>query len=207
MINLNWQRSRLVILGSYSLLILAALLLVLTKPSKDRLTQDLALSGWTKIESDQLDFNHQLTPGRKSSQEQHHLETEIYFIPTSRGETLSLINQYWSTKLKQKDLAVESDSRVGSYGLLTKDNRTHLHTCIHDSGRSAFTPGQFSKLANANLSSRLLPWIFGLKDLRDWDCFWVNMSVSMNDLTKQEAHQILKQKLFVILQNNFNRTP
>ena len=200
MMNLNWQRSRLVILGGYSLVILAALILVLTKPSTDRLTQDLALSSWTEIERDKLGYEHQLTEGRKLSQEQHNLETEIYFIPTSRGETLSLIEQYWSTKLKLEDIAVKSDSQIGSYGLLTKDNRTYLNTCIHSSGTTAFTSGQFSQLANANLSSRLLPWIFGFVDLRDWDCFWVNMSVSMNNLTEKEAHQFLKHRLLILLQ-------
>ena len=196
----NWQRARLIILPGYSLAILAALILVLIKPSKDRLTQDLALSSWTEIESDKLGYEYQLTEGRKLSQEQHNLETEIYFIPTSRGETLSLIERYWSTKLKLKDIAVESDSQIGSYGLLTKNNRIYLNTCIHSSGITAFTPQQFSQLANANLSSRLLPWIFGFTDLRDWDCFWVNMSVSTNNLTEKEAHQFLKQRLLALLE-------
>ncbi len=200
MIDLNWQRSRLVILGSYSLVISAALLLVWTKPSKDRLTQDLALSGWTEIESDRLISEHQLALGRKTSQKQHNLEIEIYHLPTNSGDTLRSIERYWAIEIEQKDLAMKSDSQIGSYGLLAKDNRTFLHTCIHGSGRSAFDPRQFSKLANENLSSRLLPWIFGLKDLRDWDCFWVNMSVSTSDLTDKEAHQYLKQRLGALLQ-------
>ncbi len=140
-----------------------------------------------------------MTEGRKYKEEKHNLGMEIYFVPNSPGETLSLMNQYLELQLKPEDVALKSDSQIGSYGLLNKNNRTYLDTCIHSNGKTTFTPQQFSELANNNLSSRLLPWIFGLSDLRDWSCLWVNMSVSTDDVTEDEAAGLLEQKLFTLL--------
>ena len=199
MIQLNWQKSRLVILGSYSFAILVSAIFVLTKPNQNKFPQSIAFDHWETIKTDKISSEHKLTEGRKYKEEKHNLRMEIYFIPSSRGETLSLMNQYLELQLKPKDIAIKSNSQIGSYGLLNKNNQTYLDTCIHPSGKTAFTPQQFSKLANDNLFSRFLPWIFGLSDLRDWSCLWVNMSVSTDNVTQEEAAELLKQKLFALL--------
>ena len=199
MIQLNWQKSRLLILGSYSFAILVSAVFVLTKPNQNKFPKSIVLDRWETIKTDKFNDEHKLTEGRKYKEEKHNLGMEIYFIPNSRGETLSLMNQYLELQLKPEDIAVKSDSQIGFYGLLNKNNQTYLDTCIHSSGKTAFTPQQFSQLANNNLSSRLLPWIFGLSDLRDWSCLWVNMSVSTDDVTQEEAAELLKQKLFTLL--------
>lgn len=201
MINLNWQKSRLVVLATYSGAMAIALLLVLTKPNQNPFPKSAVWDDWKAIETDRLSYYDRLFPGRKyqPSLDKDNLDIEIYMIADSRGETLNLMNQYWQTQLKPSDIVVKSDSEIGSYGFLNKGDRTYLNTCIHTDGKTAFTPAEFSQLANANLKSRLVPWIFGLSDLRDWDCFWVNMSIPSNNRTIDDAGILLEQKLLALL--------
>ncbi len=42
----------------------------------------------------------------------------------------------------------------------------------------------------------MLPWILGLSDLRDWNCLWVNISLSLHNITKDKTLLLLQQKLF-----------
>ncbi|MCC0179665.1 hypothetical protein I4641_22185 [Waterburya agarophytonicola K14] len=205
----NLQRTRLIILAGYSVATLAALLFVLTKSQGDKLFNFVVFNNWSAIQTDQLRYEGESIPGRRYQEpETHDLAVEIYSIDNSKGETLNFLNRYEHLKLERKDIAIASDSQIGSYGLLTRNNRTQLNTCIHSSGTTAFTTQQFGELANANLGSRMLPWIFGFTDLRDWDCWWVNMSVSLNNLSEPEAQQFLKQRLFVLLREiDFTSSP
>lgn len=202
MMNLTWQRSRLAILGGCSGAIVIALLLVLTDNSRNTFPQSMVGDDWYAVSTDRLNSDHKLSEGRKyqPSADKDSLNMEIYMIPNSRGETLSLMNQYSQTQLKPSDVEVKSNSEIGSYGLWIANDRTHLNTCIHSSGKTAFTAAKFSQLANANLKSRLLPWIFGLSDLRDWNCFWVNISVVNDGMTEPEAGNLLEQRLLKLLQ-------
>lgn len=195
--SLYWKRARLITLGGYSVIALIALFLVTMKPDESQFPQEIALSGWTEIKSDRFN-DDKITEGRKSDREQSDLETEIYFIPASQKEDWNQIVRSWSMTLKPKELAV-SNSQIGSYYLRTKNNRIYLNTCMHSSGKTALSTEQFNELANADLSSRLLPWFFGLSDLRDWNCFWVNMSVSKDNTTYKEAAKLLEQRLFTLL--------
>ena len=202
MINLNWQRSRLAILASCSVAMSIALLLVLIKPDRNTFPLGIVGHDWLAVETDRLSYYRELFEGRKyrSSADKDSLDIEIYMIRDSRGETLKLVNQYSQTQLKPSDVVVKSNSEIGSYGLWISDNRTHLNTCIHSSGKTAFTPAEFSQLVNADLKSRLLPWIFGLSDLRDWNCFWVNISVVNDGMSEPEAGNLLEQRLLKLLQ-------
>ena len=154
---------------------------------------------WLTIKTD-LSGSESILGRRYREPETHDLAVEIYGLENSKGQTLRLLNLYKKLELEPKDISIASDAQIGSYGWLTRNNRTQLTACIHSSGTTAFTAEQFEELVNANLGSRLLPWIFGFSDLRDWDCLWVNMSVSLKDLTEREAQQFLKQRLLVLLQ-------
>lgn len=197
----KWQKIRLIILAGYSLATLVALVFISTKSQLDKFSNHVVFDNWLAIETERLRSEGESIPGRRYREpETHDLAVEIYSISNSSGETLSFLNRYKKLELELKDIAIASDNRIGSYGLLTRNNRTQLNTCIHASGATAFTSQQFSELANANLDSRLLPWIFGFKDLRDWDCLWIDISVSLKNLAEPEAHQFLKQRLLVLLQ-------
>jgi cyanosortase A-associated protein len=198
MINSNWQRLQPIVLGSYSIAIAVAILLVLIKPSQDPFPQDLTLKEWQEITSDRLNYGHKIYQGRKQKRAKHALETEVLFIAASDGDNLSLINQYKAIALTPQDILVKSRAGIGFYGLWAQNNRTHLNTCIHPSGQTAFTPQQFGQLANGNLRSRILPWLFGFQDLRDWGCLWVNMSVANNNLSQKETQELLEQNLIAL---------
>lgn len=199
MIKSNWQKHRIIILGGYSFAILLSVLFILIKTNQSKFPKSIALDYWEAVKTDKFNYEHKLTEGRRYQEKKHNLAMEVYFIPVSQGENLTLINQYLELQIKPKEIALKSDNKIGSYGLLNKNNRTYLSTCIHSKGKTAFTSQQFSKLANDNLSSRILPWFLGLSDLRDWGCLWVNMSISLDNITPKEAAKLLEQKLFTLL--------
>ena len=130
----------------------------------------------------------------------HNLDINIYHIPnyiTNDSEDNSkLIRQYLELESEPKNIIVKKDRNIGSYGLFSEGNKTYLTTCIHSQGKTAFTYQQFAELANHNLHRRLLPWILGLSDLRNWNCLWVNISLSLQDITEDQASLLLQQKLF-----------
>ena len=194
---LNWQKSRLVILSCCSFTILVALIFLFNKSDKYEFPKNIALQQWESINTEKITFHDKQIEGRKYQQEKNHnLDIEIYYIPSDRGENSRLIRQYLELESDPQNLTVKENKNIGSYGLFSEGNKTYLTTCIHSQGKTAFTSQQFAELANHNLNSRLFPWILGLSDLRDWSCLWVNMSVSLNNITEEKASLLLQQQLF-----------
>ena len=199
----NWQKWRLVILSSYSLFVFLALVFIWFKPDRDPFNKVIHEGNWQEIETNTLLDERKSSPGKKLARKSDLLTTEIYWIANSSGETLRHINRYWSLKLGLKDIETYSHNEIGSYGVFVRQDRTYLSTCLHSAGKTAFAPQDFSKLANSDLANRLLPWIFGFEDLRDWDCFWVNISVASQDLTEQQIRQLLEQELLDLVGHLF----
>ncbi|MGD1918748.1 MAG: hypothetical protein ACFCAD_07570 [Pleurocapsa sp.] len=49
------------------------------------------------------------------------------------------------------------------------------------------------------MASRIVPWVLGLSDFRDWRCYWINMSVDLENITPKEATQLLQKRLFDLI--------
>ena len=196
----NWQKSRLVVLSCCSFTILVTLIFLFNKSDKYAFPQNISLQQWESINTDKITFKGKHIKGRKYQQEKNHnLDIEIYYIPSGRGENSRLIRQYLELESEPQNITVKENKNIGSYGLFSEGNKTYLTTCIHSQGKTAFTSQQFAKLANHNLNSRFLPWILGLSDLRDWSCLWINMSVSLNNITEEKASLLLQQQLFDVV--------
>ena len=194
---LDWQKSRLIILRYCSLTILVALVFLCTKSDKYIFPQAQALKQRGIVEPTKiLAQNNSLEGRRLQKAEEHNLAIEIYHIPINNLGNQKLIDQYLDLNLGSSNLTIRENENIGSYGLFSSGNKIYLTTCIHSQGKIAFTHQQFAKLANHKLKHRLLPWIFGLSDLRDWSCLWVNMSVSLDNINQEEASLLLQQQLF-----------
>lgn len=202
---LDWQKSRLVILRCCSFTILVALILLLTKNNKYSFPQEEISQKWELIKTEKI--NGEDLEGRKyQSGKKHNLVIEIYHIPNNKRGNLDIVNKYLEIESGLKSFTMLEGENIGHYGLFSEGNKTYLTTCIHSQGKIAFTYQQFAQLANYKLSDRLLPWIFGLSDLRDWSCLWVNMSMSLDNITPEEAAILLEKQLFdLISQMKFNR--
>ena len=133
--------------------------------------------------------------GYKSKESENNLTVEVYYIPNNIGGNKQLIKEYQKSKSLPENITILENTKIGYYGLFTENNEIHLNTCIHPEGKTAFTRPQFANIANKNLKSRLLPWILGFSELRDWRCFWVNMSLSLDNISQEEASDILQRQL------------
>ena len=194
---LNWQKSRLVSLICCSFTILVALLILSNKSDKYGFPQNIAWQEWESINTKKIRPNDEQIEGRKYQQEtNHNLDMEVYYIPNSRGDNSKIISQYLELDSYPKNLTIKQNINIGSYGLFSEGNKAYLTTCVHAQGKIAFTNQQFAELVNHNLRSRLLPWILGLSELRDWDCLWINMSVSLDHITEEKAALFLQEQLY-----------
>lgn len=190
------QQSRLILLKSCALAVAINLVYLISKPSQDKFFELPNVSQWNAITTKHVkDKSLKLDTREYQNREEHNLSVKVSLDPTFQGGNLSLIKSYLGFDLKPQDLSVVEDEKLGHYGLFVQDKTAYLSTCIHSQGKTAFTLEQFSKLANHNLRDRIFPWIFGLSDLRDWRCFWVNTSVDLAEITELEANVILKNKL------------
>jgi len=195
---LDWQKSRLVILRCCSFTILVALIFLLTKNNKYSFPLEQISQKWELIKTEKINGGD--LEGRKYQPgTNHNLVIEIYHIPNNKIGNLGIINKYLELKSDLKNFTILESKNIGHYGVFSEGNKTYLTTCIHSHGKMAFTYQQFAQLANYKLSDRLLPWIFGLSDLRDWSCLWVNMSMSLDNITPKEATHMLEKQLFDLI--------
>ena len=194
---LYWKQTRILLLGCCNFTIILALVFLFNKSGEYSFPQNVAWQKWAAVRTQKIRYQNQPLEGRKYQQKgNHNLDIEIYYMPNHLTGNLTLILQYLELESAPKNLTVREQKNIGSYGLFSEDNKSYLTTCIHTQGETAFTSQQFAQLANDNLDSRLLPWILGLSDLRDWSCLWVKMSMSLDNVTPEKASFLLQQELF-----------
>jgi cyanosortase A-associated protein len=85
-------------------------------------------------------------------------------------------------------------SAIGHYGLFSYQDKAYLTACINPRGGTTFTKEQFSDQRNTSMMQfdRILLWLIGKEDLRDWRCLWVNMSTPVQQSNPQAAYVILQ---------------
>ena len=199
------QKSRCLWLKGFTFTLIVILIYIFLKPEKDRFADMPGFQNWESIDTDKLkELNSSdLVYGKRLQEvKNHNFAIDVLLFPAFNNSNLKLIELYLGYKLKSKDLTIFNNKDFGSYGLFTKNNSTYLSTCLHPQGKVAFTQQHQAELANNNLHGRILPWILGLSDLRDWRCFWINMSVDLDSLTEQEAIRLLQNKLLAIISTN-----
>ena len=199
------NKSRILTLQACSLALVASLAYILFKPQKDTFHELPQLSNWESIDSE-IKIAYYETEGKKYREESNpNIGIEVFLIPVLHGDNLEIIKSRLGFDLKSQELTVVEDRKLGSYGLFTRDNTAYLATCLHSQGKTAFNRQQFSNLVNHNLSDRIIPWMLGLSDIRDWRCFWVNISVELEDITEREATRLLQNRLSqLVSQTKFN---
>ena len=205
MSQLTWNKSRLLLLQLCSVAMVGALFYIVFKPEPDKFRELPNLSSWESIDTDKVKIGYYEIEGKKTQEKgNHNLAMEVILIPILHGDNLEIIRNHPKLQLKPQDLTIVEDKDIGSYGLFTKNNSAHLSTCLHPQGKTAFNRQQFTEVVNHNLAGRIVPWVLGLSDFRDWRCFWVNISVDLENITEEKATNLLQQKLLeVINQSKF----
>ncbi len=198
----SWQQARLLMLSFCSLGIFLTLGIKLLATSPvSKFPKNLTSDKWESIQTDNSKYQGIIEPGKHYQRRisNKNLTVEVYYIPNTIQGKGEIIRKYQVSESLPEKITMIENSEIGYYGLFTKGNNTNLATCVHPEGKTAFTFAQVTNLAHQNIKTRFVPWIFGISDLRDWRCFWVNMSMSLDNITEQEAHDILQKELKTIV--------
>ena len=199
----TWYKSRLLLLKFCTFASAVTLFYIFTKPEKDSLANFSLLGQWESIKPVKLELRNEPIERKKyQTRGEQNLNIETLIFPNFGGNSPRVIELHIKPDLKPEDLTIVEDKKVGSYALFNHNNSSYLTACVHSTGKTAFNSQQLGQLANYNIGSRIVPWILGLSDIRDWRCLWVNMSIDLKDISQAEANRLLQNKLYSILPKN-----
>lgn len=123
------------------------------------------------------------------------LEIEMRQINHTDGN----IDKYLQTyKDIQPLLMVKQQSEIGFYGLFIDSGNAYLSSCINPRGENTVTAEQFTRNRNTyDLQwNRVLSWLLGISNLREWDCLWVNLSIPLDDYSQEHTYLKLEKAWF-----------
>ncbi|MEY2978726.1 MAG: hypothetical protein ACO31I_03195 [Prochlorotrichaceae cyanobacterium] len=95
---------------------------------------------------------------------------------------------------------IQYDAEIGYFGEFVYQNRAYLSACILPEGGTVFNSSQHQQSRNILIKNpqHILLWIIGLRDLRDWQCLWTNLSLPIQGVAIElpvEADQITPKDL------------
>ncbi len=160
--------------------------------------ENIPLASWQPLESVSLEENKEanLISGRLYPYEQNNrlLEIEMRYIIKTRGNVQRMEEQYRHQKISADPLTIHHQEGIGFYGLTATPDRAYLSSCINPYGGSTVTAEQFRDNRNTYdlRVSRLVPWLLGQQELRDFRCLWTLMSIPLEDTTAEQAYPILE---------------
>lgn len=157
----------------------------------------VALPGWQSLPSHPLrDINAQYPnylSGRQYQyiQDELNLEIEMRYLVNSVGDIDELPNSHkynsLSPQLRQK-------KGIGFYEVFTDREKAYLRSCINPYGGSTVNDKQFKQNRNTYdlQSNRLIPWLLGIKKLKDERCLWAYLSIPLKRSSHEAAYQHLE---------------
>lgn len=170
-----------------------------------QLPPTLSLSGWRLSEAqiltgggDASQPDAQMALGyyryQKETTNQQTLKVKVHYIINTSGDVTDLMRRYAFLQLPvgQPNLTIRQQAGTGQYGLFVYQKQAHLSACINPRGGSTVTAKQFSQNRNTyDLTvSRLLPWLLGQADLRDWRCLWLHLSAPVESSPEATYQQL-----------------
>ncbi|NJK51900.1 MAG: cyanoexosortase A system-associated protein [Leptolyngbyaceae cyanobacterium SU_3_3] len=159
--------------------------------------KSIPLQNWRLVKNSSLSnspHNHKFVSGEIYQYQQKQLTLYVearYFVDTD-GD----INHYLETYRNGFSIAqtsIRQKPETGFYQLFVEGDRAHLSACINSQGGSTVTGVQFRANRNAYdlKAQRLLPWLLGRTNLRDFRCLWTHLSTPIES-TPEEAYQTLE---------------
>ncbi len=202
----RWQTIRIGILAATcgSLVLVLGKIILLPSSGQPKLTayefpSQVPLSEWQQIESQPLppaqDAEILASRTYLYSQNNLNLDVEMRYLLTKHGDVKMLMQKHKRIERNPGKLKIRNQKGIGEYGIWETPDRTYLSACINPGGGSSVTSETFRKNRNTHdLSiSRLLPWLLGQTELRDWRCLWAVISLPV-DATKspEDVYPILE---------------
>jgi cyanosortase A-associated protein len=162
---------------------------------------DIPLTDWQPLESDSLKDKNasNLVSARlyryQHPQNQFSLDIEMRYVIDTDGDIKTMLNKHLNSETYPDKLAINHQEGIGFYGIATTTERAYLSSCINPYGGSTVTAEQFRNNRNTYdlRVSRLVPWLLGQQELRDFRCLWTLLSIPLEDTTAEQAYPILEK--------------
>lgn len=207
--NYYWKLLRIFLLAVTFGSICAVLGKSLLYPSSPQATttsftfpENIPLASWQLFESTPLEDNKKanLISARLYEYQQNNLLLQVemrYLIKTS-GNVKTMAEQYRNQEISLSTLTIHHEKGVGFYGLTATSDRAYLSSCINPYGGSTVTGEQFRDNRNTHdlRATRLVPWLLGQQELRDFRCLWSILSIPLEKNSPAEAYPLLEKAWF-----------
>ncbi len=125
------------------------------------------------------------------------LDIEMRYVANTDGDVKGYLKKYTtipSSADKFKPISRQKEG-IGLYNLFVYDGRAYLSACINPRGDTTVTGEQFRK--NRAIydmrAERIVPWLFGQKELRDNRCLWGLLSTPLKNSSPEKAYETLEQ--------------
>ncbi|MCT7968579.1 cyanoexosortase A system-associated protein [Laspinema sp. D1] len=162
---------------------------------------DIPLTEWQPLESDSLPVQNtsNLISARvyryQHQQNKFSLDIEMRYVIDTDGDIKTMLNKHLNSETYPGKLTIHHQEGIGFYGLAATTERAYLSSCINPYGGSTVTAEQFRNNRNTyDLQvSRLVPWLLGQQELRDFRCLWTVLSMPLEDTTAEQAYPVLEK--------------
>lgn len=164
--------------------------------------QKVALQNWQSLASEPLaniqgeNFNSVAGKHYQYISNNQKLTIEARYLVSTNGDIQKVIEKSSLIPSLDKSLLVNRYSdKVGFYTLFSHKQRAYLSACINPRGGSTVTSEQFTENRNTyDLQiNRLVPWLLGKEDLRDWRCLWTLVSIPIVKSSTQDTYPVLEK--------------
>ncbi|MEG4345405.1 cyanoexosortase A system-associated protein [Microcoleus sp. A003_D6] len=161
-------------------------------------SESVPLADWQLQKSAALEIsdNSEVKTARKYEYQKNNiaLEIEMRYVVNTNGDVESMMKGHTILKSSPGKLALVSTQGVGFHGILQKQNRLYLSSCINPRGGATVTAEQFRYNRNTRdwQANRILFWLLGRGNIQDRRCLWTQMSVPLDKTPPENAQKILE---------------
>jgi cyanosortase A-associated protein len=127
-------------------------------------------------------------------QNRNSLNIDMHYIVNSSGDVQDFVKKHIFAQKATTSLLIRETSDVGFHALFTYQGNAFLSACINPRGGSTVTFDQFRENRNTYdmQPGRLLFWLLGIQQLRDFRCMWNVLSVPLKATQPEEVYPLLE---------------
>jgi cyanosortase A-associated protein len=126
------------------------------------------------------------------------LTIDMHYIIQSSGDVQDFLKKHIFSKKSGASILIKEKSGLGFHALFTKEGTAYLTSCINPRGGSSVTFDQFRENRNVYdvKPGRIILWLLGFQELRDFRCMWNMLSVPLEKNQPEQAYSLLDSVWF-----------
>ncbi len=126
------------------------------------------------------------------------LTIDMHYIIQSSGDVQDFLKKHIFSEKSAASILIHEKSGVGFHALFTKEGTAYLTSCINPRGGSSVTFDQFRENRNVYdvKPGRIMLWLLGFQELRDFRCMWNMLSVPLEKNQPEQVYSLLESVWF-----------